>query len=68
MRFTECAGGPVIWSLGQRFLAGVFGKAAGVLQAGLLVVTGDGFEGRLRNRFFDHILSSDLDVAVSAGD
>src|SRR5579875_1620416 len=49
---------------GQRFFAGVFGEAAGVLQAGLLVVTGDGFESRFGDGLFNHVFTGDLDLAV----
>src|SRR4029077_18011495 len=39
--------------LREGLFPGIFGKAAGVLQAGLLVVARDDFQ-RLRHWFFDH--------------
>src|ERR1035437_1746366 len=50
--------------LGQRFFAGFFREAAGVLQPRLLVVTRDGVQRHLGRRLFHHVLARDLHLAV----
>src|ERR1017187_10317834 len=50
--------------LRQRSFAGVFRQPAGVLQAGLFVVTGDHVYRRLGGWLFHHILARDLHLTV----